>query len=205
MTTAFVGAGMVALVTGAMLPESAEPDNNLALVDATAAAEAAERTQAVERASRDDAARTAGATAEQVAPDLYVLPLREYTLTSKFGQRWGKLHAGIDLGAPEGTAYHAVARGKVVLARANGGYGNCIMIDHGDGIVSVYGHSQKILVKEGQMVEAGDVIGKVGNTGYSFGAHLHLEIRIADKQQDPIPYLKGKGADVPGKTDALSQ
>jgi murein DD-endopeptidase MepM/ murein hydrolase activator NlpD len=204
MTSAFVGAGVVALVTGTAMPDQPEP-TNLALVDATAAAEAAERTQAAaERASRADG-RGAGATTEQAAPDLYVLPLRNYTLTSKFGQRWGRLHAGIDLAAPGGTPYHAVARGKVILARSNGGYGQCIMIDHGGGVVSVYGHSSAILVREGQIVEAGDVIGKVGNTGYSFGDHLHLEIRVNDEQQDPIPFLRGKGADVPAKTDVLTQ
>jgi murein DD-endopeptidase MepM/ murein hydrolase activator NlpD len=203
MTTAFVGAGVVALVTGTMMPDMPEPDNNLALVDATAAAQAAERAQG-DRASRSDG-RGGGLTAEQAAPDIYVLPLRDYTLTSKFGQRWGRRHEGIDLAAPGGTPYHAIARGKVILARPNGGYGNCIMIDHGGGIVSVYGHSSAILVKEGQIVEAGEVIGRVGNTGYSFGDHLHLEVRVNGVQQDPIPYLKGKGADVPGKTDPLTQ
>jgi murein DD-endopeptidase MepM/ murein hydrolase activator NlpD len=203
MTTAFVGAGMVALVTGTVLPDMPE-SSNLALVDATTANEAADRIKAVERASRSDT-RGVGASAEQSAPDVYVLPLRSYTLTSKFGQRWGRLHAGIDLSSPEGTPYHAVARGKVILARYNGGYGNCIMIDHGGGVVSVYGHSSSLMVKEGQVVEAGQPIGRIGNTGYSFGSHLHLEIRINEKQQDPIPYLKGKGADVPGKTDPLTQ
>jgi murein DD-endopeptidase MepM/ murein hydrolase activator NlpD len=195
---------VVALVTGTVMPDMPEPDTNLALVDASAAAQAAERTQAADRASRADG-RGAGLTAEQAAPDVYVLPLRNYTLTSKFGPRWGRLHAGIDLAAPGGTPYHAIARGKVILARPNGGYGNCIMLDHGGGIVSVYGHSSAILVKEGQTVEAGEIIGKVGNTGYSFGDHLHLEVRVNGVQQDPIPYLKGKGADVPSKTDALSQ
>jgi murein DD-endopeptidase MepM/ murein hydrolase activator NlpD len=195
------------LVTGTLVPDMSEPDS-LALVDANAAAaEAAQRTQAEpDRASRSDArSDTPAVTAEQVAPDLWVLPLREYTLTSKFGPRWGRSHKGIDLGASEGTPYHSVARGKVILARYYGGYGNCIMIQHDDNTVSLYGHSSKMLVKEGQIVEAGELIGKVGNTGYSFGAHLHLEIRINDEQTDPIPWLKAKGADVPTKTDPLSQ
>ena len=202
MTTAVIGAGVVALGTAAAIPGHAEP-SNLSLVDASVDSDLAARA-AADRAARGDG-RDVGFSTEQAAPDVYVLPLRSYTLTSKFGPRWGRLHPGIDLGAPEGTSYYAVARGKVILARNNGGYGLNIMIDHGGGIVSVYGHSSKLLVKEGQIVEAGDLIGKVGNTGYSFGAHLHLEIRVNGKQTDPIPYLKSKGADVPGKSDPLTQ
>jgi murein DD-endopeptidase MepM/ murein hydrolase activator NlpD len=211
MTTAFVGAGVAALVTGTVLPKTTDPAN-LALVDNTAN-DVAERAQtSAERASRTDA-RSAGDTVELQAPDIFVLPLKEYTLTSKFGPRWGRLHAGIDMRADEGTPYYAVARGRVMLARYNGGYGNCIMIDHGGGIVSLYGHSSKLLVKEGQMVEAGQAIGLVGNTGYSFGSHLHLEIRLRGaggqaarwEQTDPIPWLKSRGADIPGKTDVLTQ
>jgi murein DD-endopeptidase MepM/ murein hydrolase activator NlpD len=217
MTSAFVGAGVVALVTGTLIPDMAQPDN-LALVDANAAAsEAAERTKAVDgdRASRTGAdTRSAGigsSTVEVGPPDVYVLPLRSYTLTSKFGFRKleaesnGRQHTGIDLAAPSGTPYYAVARGKVILARYNGGYGNCVMIDHGGGIISLYGHSSSLNVKEGQTVEAGQLIGKVGDTGYSFGPHLHFEIRIDGEREDPITYLKGKGADVPGKTDPLTQ
>lgn len=213
MTSAFVGAGVVALVTGTVMPDMREPDG-LNLVDAnTVASEAAERSQAVgdNRASRNDTRSVGGASAEIPPPDLYVLPLKSYTLTSKFGFRKleaesnGRAHQGIDLAAPNGTPYYAVARGKVILARFNGGYGYNIMIDHGGGVVSVYGHSSSLGVKEGDTVEAGQVIGKVGDTGYSFGPHLHLEIRVDDKQVDPIEYLKGYGADVPGKTDALTQ
>jgi murein DD-endopeptidase MepM/ murein hydrolase activator NlpD len=204
MTTALVGAGVVALGAGAAMPDLRQPAEpaGLALVDASAEGDLANRV-AGERASRSDA-RGVGATAQQSAPNVYVLPLRSYTITSKFGPRWGRNHPGIDLGAPEGTPYYSIARGKVILARWNGGYGYCIMIDHGGGVVSVYGHSSKILVREGQTVEAGDVIGRVGNTGYSFGSHLHLEIRLNDKQVDPIPYLKSKGADVPAKSDVLT-
>jgi murein DD-endopeptidase MepM/ murein hydrolase activator NlpD len=211
MTTAFVGAGVVALVTGTVMPDTPEPDTSVALADASAAVQDAARAHpSSDRASRSDlrsknVPAAATATAELPAPDLYFLPLHNYTVTSMFGERWGRPHKGIDLGAPKNTPYHAIADGKVILARAYGGYGNCIMIQHGDGIVSVYGHSNKILVKEGDTVQAGQVIGLVGDTGYSFGDHLHLEIRVHDQATDPIPFLKGKGADVPGKTDALSQ
>jgi murein DD-endopeptidase MepM/ murein hydrolase activator NlpD len=208
MTTAFVGAGVVALVTGTMMPDTPAPGSNLSLVDAPAASQDSDRAQSADgRASRDnrDPATAQTATTEMAAPDLYFLPLRSYTLTSKFGVRWNKEHKGVDLAAPKNTPYHAIADGKVILARAYGGYGNCIMIQHGDGIVSVYGHSNKLLVKEGDMVKAGQEIGLVGDTGYSFGDHLHLETRVNGEQVDPIPFLKGKGADIPGKIDALSQ
>jgi murein DD-endopeptidase MepM/ murein hydrolase activator NlpD len=206
MTTALVGAGVVALVTGTVMPDTPEPDD-LALVDATAIAQAAERADAAagDRASRSDPRDAAGFTIEQWAPDVYVLPLRSYTLTSKFGPRWERQHTGIDLAAPGGTPYYSIANGRVIMARYYGGYGYCIMIDHGGGVVSLYGHSSQMLVKEGQTVQAGEMIGKVGTTGHSFGTHLHFEIRIDGVQKDPIPFLKGKGADIPGKTDALTQ
>jgi murein DD-endopeptidase MepM/ murein hydrolase activator NlpD len=213
MTSAFVGAGVVALVTGTVMPDMRDPDS-LNLVDAnTVASEAAERTKTLgdDRASRNDTRSVDGASAEIPSPDIYVLPLKSYTLTSKFGFRKleaessGRAHTGIDLAAPSGTPYYAVARGKVILARYNGGYGNCIMIDHGGGVFSLYGHSTSLAVKEGQVVEAGQKIGTVGDTGYSFGPHLHFEIHVDGERVDPIEYLKGRGADVPGKTDALTQ
>jgi murein DD-endopeptidase MepM/ murein hydrolase activator NlpD len=211
MTSAFVGAGVVALVTGAMMPETQEPEG-LNLVDANAvASENAERTKAVgdDRASRNDTRAATTGTTDVLPPDIYVLPLKEFTLTSKFGSREldaeNKGRVGIDLAAPKGTAYYAVARGKVVLARANGGYGYCVVIDHGGGVVSVYGHSNSIAVKEGQVVEAGQVIGTVGDSGYAFGPNLHFEVRVDGKQVDPMEYLKGKGAGVPTKTDAPTQ
>ena len=211
MTSAFVGAAGVALVTAAVLPDMQDP-NNLALVDSNAAAETAERanTLADDRASRSDT-RDVGGSTEIAPPDVYVLPLREYTITSKFGLRKldaeasARQHSGIDLAAPMGTTYYAVADGVVTRAGYNGGYGYEIEINHGGGIVSAYGHSSALLVKVGDKVVAGQPIGKVGDTGYSFGPHLHFEIRINGQREDPITYLKGKGADVPGKTDPLTQ
>jgi murein DD-endopeptidase MepM/ murein hydrolase activator NlpD len=213
MTSAFVGAGMVALVTGTVMPDMREPES-LNLVDANAVASVnAERAKAVgeDRASRNDTRAATTGTPEIAPPDIYVLPLKEYTLTSKFGVRKleaeadGRQHTGIDLAAPKGTTYYAVARGKVVLARANGGYGYCVMIDHGGGVVTVYGHSNSLAVKEGQVVEAGQPIGTVGDSGYSFGPQLHFEVHVDGQQVDPLEYLKGKGADVPEKTGALTQ
>jgi murein DD-endopeptidase MepM/ murein hydrolase activator NlpD len=202
MTSAFVGAGVVALVTGTVMPDLHEPDG-FNLVDANAvASENADRAKAVgdDRASRNDTRAAGATTADIPPPDIYVLPLTEYTLTSKFGQPDAadkQQHTGIDLAAPNGTPYYAIAGGKVILARANGGFGYCVMIDHGYGVVSVYGHSSGLAVKEGQTVEAGQKIGFVGDTGYAFGPSLHFEIRVDGKQEDPLEWLKGKGAEAP--------
>jgi len=211
MTSAFIGAAGVALVTATVMPDMADP-NDLALVDSNAAAETAERANTLsdDRASRSDT-RDVGGSTEVAPPDVYVLPLREYTITSTFGLRkldaeaGARQHTGIDLAAPCGVKYYAVASGVVTRAGWYGGYGYAIEIDHGGGITSLYGHSSKIGVKVGDKVVAGQAIGEVGDTGYSFGCHLHFEIHINGQREDPIPYLKGKGADVPGKTDPLTQ
>jgi murein DD-endopeptidase MepM/ murein hydrolase activator NlpD len=217
MTGAFVSAGVVALVTGTVMPNQMGDPNDLALVDSNASADSGsvDRAKAVsdDRASRADARDLGASSAEVAPPSLYVLPLREYTITSKFGLRKleseanAREHTGIDLAAPEGTTYYAVADGVVTRAGYNGGSGYEIEINHGGGIVSVYGHSkaQSLKVKVGDKVTAGQPIGEVGDTGYSFGPHLHFEIHVNGQREDPIPFLKGKGADVPGKTDPLTQ
>jgi murein DD-endopeptidase MepM/ murein hydrolase activator NlpD len=207
MTTAVVGAGVVAMVTGTVMPDRPDP-SNLALADAGALQADADRAKVAERANRADAGRGTGgvgATAEVGAPDVYFLPLHDYTLSSTFGTRWGRPHTGVDLAAPHGTHYHAVARGKVVLARWYGGYGYCIIIDHGGGISSVYGHSSQLKVREGDIVEAGQYIGDVGDTGHSFGDHLHMEIRVRNVPVEPIAWLRDHGADILGKRDPLTQ
>ena len=110
-------------------------------------------------------------------------------VTSPFGYRWGRLHAGIDIGVPYGTPIHAAASGTVVLAGWNGGYGNYTCIDHGGGMATCYGHQSSFAVSSGAQVSQGQVIGYVGNTGHSFGAHLHFEVRINGNPVDPLGYL----------------
>ena len=110
-------------------------------------------------------------------------------VTSPFGYRWGRLHAGIDIGAPYGTPIHAAASGTVVLAGWNGGYGNYTCIDHGGGMATCYAHQSSYAVSSGAQVSQGQVIGYVGNTGHSFGAHLHFEVRINGNPVDPLGYL----------------
>ena len=110
-------------------------------------------------------------------------------VTSPFGYRWGRLHAGIDIGVPYGTPIHAAASGTVVLAGWTGGYGNYTCIDHGGGLATCYAHQSSIAVSSGVQVSQGQVIGYVGNTGHSFGAHLHFEVRMNGVPVDPLGYL----------------
>jgi murein DD-endopeptidase MepM/ murein hydrolase activator NlpD len=110
-------------------------------------------------------------------------------VTSPFGYRWGRLHAGIDIGVPYGTPIHAAAAGTVVIAGWVDGYGNYTCIDHGGGMATCYGHQSRFAVSTGAHVGQGELIGYVGNTGHSFGAHLHFEVRINGNPVDPLGYL----------------
>lgn len=113
------------------------------------------------------------------------------TVTSRFGSRWGSSHKGIDIGAAKGTKIKAAAGGTVVTSSYgyNGGYGNYVVISHGNGIETAYGHCSELYAKVGQKVSQGDVIAAVGNTGRSYGNHLHLEIRVNGVAQNPQNYL----------------
>jgi murein DD-endopeptidase MepM/ murein hydrolase activator NlpD len=119
----------------------------------------------------------------------YMFPLTNWEVTSNFGYRWGRLHAGTDVKADVGTTVRASRAGQVVSAGWIGGYGNCVIIDHGDGVQTRYGHLSQVLVSVGQYVEQGEQIALSGNTGRSTGPHLHFEIRINGEPVDPLPYL----------------
>jgi len=110
-------------------------------------------------------------------------------LTSPFGQRWGRLHAGIDIAAPSGTPIRAAQGGEVTLAEYYGGYGNYTCIDHGGGLSTCYAHQVRLGTTAGATVEQGEVMGYVGNTGASFGDHLHFEVRVNGVPVDPLGYL----------------
>lgn len=112
-------------------------------------------------------------------------------VTSRFGSRWGSTHKGIDIGAPKGTPVKAVAGGTVTVSSYgyNGGYGNYVIISHGNGVQTVYGHCNTLNVTVGQTVSQGETIATVGNTGRSTGNHLHLEIRVNGVAQNPQNYL----------------
>jgi murein DD-endopeptidase MepM/ murein hydrolase activator NlpD len=121
----------------------------------------------------------------------FIWPI-EGTLTSGFGYRWGRMHEGIDIAAAEGTPIRAAADGTVILMQSeyeSGGYGNYTCIDHGGGLSTCYAHQSSFATSTGASVSQGDLIGYVGNTGHSYGAHLHFEVRINGAPTDPLGYL----------------
>lgn len=145
-------------------------------------------------ASADVVQYGAKATPEARTGELYWPVPGHHRITSPFGYRihpilkYRKLHTGVDIGAPNGTPVVSAASGTVIASRFMGGYGNCVMIDHG-GKVTVYGHLSSRAVSPGQSVSAGETIGYVGSTGMSTGAHLHFEVRVNGAVQNPLNYL----------------
>ena len=109
-------------------------------------------------------------------------------ITSGFGWRWGRMHEGIDIGVPCGTPIHAAASGTVIYSGWMDGYGNFVVIDHGNGLATAYGHQSAIYVSGGS-VSQGQSIGAVGSTGNSTGCHLHFEVRVNGTPVDPLGYL----------------
>jgi murein DD-endopeptidase MepM/ murein hydrolase activator NlpD len=133
-------------------------------------------------------------TASTRKPAGFVLPVKG-RITTPFGER-GNLwrlgyHPGLDLAVPVGTPIKAVADGVVLEAEpaGNSGYGHYLKIDHGNGLHSLYAHMSTLKVEVGEQIAAGQVIGLSGNTGFSTGPHLHLEIRRNGQQLDPAPFL----------------
>lgn len=124
------------------------------------------------------------------------LPVDELTwpvigwISSGFGLRDGQPHEGLDVAAAEGEPVRAARAGRVVFAGNRGTYGLTVIIDHGGGLTTLYGHASCILVTEGQWVKEGQIIARVGNTGRSTGPHLHLEVRLNGVPYDPLFCLK---------------
>ncbi len=110
-------------------------------------------------------------------------------VTSPFGQRWGRLHAGIDIGAGSGTPIRAADGGTVILLGPQGGYGNYTCVGHGGGLSTCYAHQSRFGTSNGASVSKGQVIGYVGCTGNCFGDHLHFEVRQGGSPVDPLGYL----------------
>lgn len=113
-------------------------------------------------------------------------------ITSGFGMRVHpilhsrRMHTGIDIGAPTGTSIRAAGNGMVVSTGWRGGYGNCIIVDHGNGRATLYAHCSSIVARSGQVVKSGQTIGRVGSTGFSTGPHLHWEVRINGRPVNPL-------------------
>lgn len=110
-------------------------------------------------------------------------------VTSGFGMRWGRMHEGIDIAVPSGTPVHASASGQVIYAGWLGGYGNLVVIDHGDGLATAYAHNSSLSVGVGTGVSQGQVISLSGSTGNSSGPHVHFEVRVNGTAVDPLAYL----------------
>ncbi|MFG1950106.1 M23 family metallopeptidase [Micromonospora sp. NPDC048830] len=201
VTTAFVGAGMVALGAAA-LPDAKSVDP--AVLDdlrqaSVASQDATLRADSADRASRADRSETKASTEQ----DVWLLPLQGYDFDSAYGMRWGKLHTGVDLVAPEGTPYVAIHDGTVTKAGWFGGYGYTVIVKHADGSEAIYGHSSALTVQEGQQVKAGDQLGLVGATGHAYGSHLHLEIHVKGEPKDPVPWLQERGVDIKMQVEAF--
>ena len=120
----------------------------------------------------------------------FIWPLREFEVSSPFGNRRGRMHRGIDLRAPRGTPIHAAADGRVKFAGHKNGYGQTIVIDHGEGIETAYAHNERNLVVKGQRVTQGEVIGRVGRSGRTTGYHLHFEYRRHGQALDPMHRIR---------------
>lgn len=128
--------------------------------------------------------------------NLTVRPVENYSLTSRYGMRIHpisgkeKLHSGTDYAKAEGSPLVAARRGKIIEAGEDGSYGNKVVIEHLNGVKSLYAHMSEIDVEVGDLVVAGDEIGAVGNTGASTGPHLHFEISIKGETTDSEEWLK---------------
>lgn len=146
--------------------------------------------------SFDQLKNAAGEQKDKIAhiPSVMPINIKDYTMSSGYGYRrdpvYGstKFHAGLDFAASLGTPVFATGDGVVVQADRRSGYGNCIDISHGYNYLTRYAHLSDILVKPGQQVKRGDLIGKVGSTGKSTGPHLHYEVRFKDEPQNPVNY-----------------
>lgn len=125
-----------------------------------------------------------------------VMPANLEFISSGFGYRvdpfdgGAAFHAGLDFRGPRGAPIYSAAKGTVSFAGVKQGYGNCIEIDHGNGLLTRYAHMSGFRAQIGQQVKAGDVIGLIGNTGRSTGPHLHFEVRIHDRPVNPRPFLE---------------
>lgn len=177
----------------AVLAQIAASESEYAQKAAQLAAEEAEAEQSLKEAEERWAAQIA---ANGATGDWYWPVPGYYTITSFFGWRdlYGSAdnHTGTDIGVPQGVEIHAAQAGVVTLSRYNSSYGNYCIINHGNGYATLYAHQMQLpLVKVGDTVSKGQVIGYVGNTGNSFGAHLHFELRVNGVRDDVLKLYPG--------------
>ena len=177
--------------------EAQEDATNMAISVLVAKLEA-ERAAAAAAAAYTGGEDSVDSGAAAYSTGSFIFPVASYSyISSRFGERihpiTGELknHNGMDIAANMGTTVYAADGGRIVLAEWYGGYGNCIMIEHGNGYKTLYGHLSVIGVKNGQTVSQGDVIGQVGSTGNSTGPHLHFEVYLNGGRIDPEQFYSG--------------
>ena len=152
-----------------------------------ASAQIAAQIQAAQAASSSGGGGGGGSSGSGTSSSGFIWPVNG-VVTSGFGWRWGRMHEGIDISAPAGTPIHAVASGTVIFAGWMGGYGNLVIVDHGNGLATAYAHQSAIYVGGGS-VSQGQTLGAVGCTGSCTGNHLHFEVRVNGGAVDPMGYL----------------
>ncbi|MGH3426791.1 MAG: M23 family metallopeptidase [Terriglobales bacterium] len=214
VSTALVGAGVIAFGAGSALPQPGASVTTAALDGAAlsgsqANASASEVSPgsasgdgaAVDQNRRaalnvDGAERRIAAPEPEKLPD-WVRPADGY-ISSTFGFRFGgsEFHKGLDIAGPTGSPIRAAAAGKIIISSVHNGYGNLVAIDHGNGVTTYYGHNSKLIAHVGEEVQPGDIIALRGSTGDSTGPHCHFEVRIKDVQIDPMIWLHTHGVKI---------
>ncbi len=139
------------------------------------------------RASQASSSGSSGSSGSGVSSSGLIWPVSG-PVVSGFGPRWGRMHEGIDIAVPNGTAVHAAAGGTIIYAGGMGGYGNIVVIDHGNGLATAYAHLSAIWVGGGSVAQ-GQAIAASGCTGHCLGPHLHFEVRVNGSPVDPLGYL----------------
>jgi len=153
-----------------------------------ASAQLAAKIAQSEREAQGAASSGSSSSAEPVPSSGFIWPVSG-PITSPFGMRWGTLHPGVDIGVPSGTPVHAAASGTVIWCGWMSGYGNLVMIDHHNGLVTLYGHNTSVAVSCNENVSQGQVVSYSGCTGFCTGPHVHFEVRVHGAPVDPLGYL----------------
>ncbi|WP_250001211.1 M23 family metallopeptidase [Actinoplanes sp. M2I2] len=190
-------AAPVAVVTAAPAPE---PDAAVPVPTGPWKPPAAGAVSAAPLKLKTRVVLAAEAKVEKKTGTAWVNPNPSGRVTSCYGQRWGRLHAGVDIAGPDGSPILSAGDGVVVRAGAAQGYGNAVLIDHGNGYLTHYGHMSAIAVQVGQRVEAGEQIGDEGSTGHSTGPHLHFEVHQGHYKNpiEPVRWLHEHGVALAG-------
>lgn len=158
--------------------------------EAAAARKKAEAARAAAEAAADDGGSSSSSSSSPppAASGCYQWPASG-RVTSEYGPRWGRMHAGLDIDGDTGDRIVAAQSGTVISAGYDGAYGNLTLISHSDGVTTAYAHQSKIAVRKGQSVSKGEYIGKMGATGRTTGSHLHFETRTGGGHRNPRNYL----------------